>query len=581
MSSRRRLSVPRVLGGSVLLIVVAIGVVFFFQVRSAVGSLNDAGDQAELLKQQVIDGDVAGAQSTLASLRDATGDAASTSGGVLWDAAAKVPFVGDDVDTVRDVSQILDRVTADALPPIVDVADRVNLNAFSPRDGRVDLTAVKEIAPALSAAKASLTSARAELDSVGTDGLVGGLGGSVAALKSGIDSAVTAAEAGDTAARLLPSMLGDGGTRRYLLLVQNNAEVRATGGIPGSFALITAKNGKLTMGAQGGIRDLLPFDQDVVPMTKDEKTVFTDQFVRDLRNITQTPDFTRSAEIGRAMVAKGLGQDVDGVLSVDPVAMSYILGGTGPVTLPLDVQLGQTNAVELLLNTVYLRLPDEDQQDEAFQSAARAVFDAVSAGAGESRRTIAGLVRAANENRLMVWSSHDDEQEVIGTTGIAGTFPADGGASPNVGVYFGDATGSKLQYYFDFTPVATASRCLEGGRQEITVRTTLSSSVPDGLPIAVTGYSEPVGVMKLFGWMYAPFGGRFTDIRLGDEKVPITTATLDGRAETSVPITLTPGQTTTLVATMVTGPGQRGDGVLSTTPGIRTIDNDSVIRSAC
>ncbi len=36
------------------------------------------------------------------------------------------------------------------------------------------------------------------------------------------------------AVRLLPPMLGADGPREYLLLVQNNAEQRATGGIPGS-----------------------------------------------------------------------------------------------------------------------------------------------------------------------------------------------------------------------------------------------------------------------------------------------------------------------------------------------------------
>ena len=571
----------RVIGWSAVVLVFAVVGVFIVQLRSALGSLDEAGDEAGRLRTQVIDGDIAGARTTLDAMRDATGRAASTSDGVLWRAAAKLPLMGDDIDAVRSVSDVLDRVSTEALPPIVDVSDRLNANAFSPHDGKIDLDVVKEIAPAVSSAKAALTSARTELDAIGTDGLVGELGGSVTTLKDSIDSAVSAADAGDVAARLLPSMLGDEGTRRYLLIVQNNAEVRATGGIPGSFALITASRGKLTMGLQGGIKDLLPFGDDVVPLTTDEKTVFTPQLVRDIRNITQTPDFPRSAEIGRAMAAKGLDTEVDGVISVDPAAMSYILGGTGPVTVPPGVQLNQTNAVELLLNTIYLRLPDPVQQDEAFERAARGVFDAVTAGTGSSRAMISGLVRAADENRLMVWSSHREEQDLIGSTGISGAFPAGGGGSPHVGVYFGASSASKLQYYFDFAPDATATRCLEGGRQEITVRTTVTSSVPDGLPVAVTGGSEPPGVMDLFAWLYAPTGGRFTDIRLDDESVPITTAALAGRPETSVPITLEPGETRTLTATMVTGPDQRASGILSTTPGVRTTDNDTNIRTAC
>ena len=65
----------------------------------------------------------------------------------------------------------------------------------------------------------------------------------------------------------MPSMLGANGTRRYLLLVQNNAEIRPTGGIAGSFAILKADKGKLSMGKQGSIQDLLPFADPVLPMT--------------------------------------------------------------------------------------------------------------------------------------------------------------------------------------------------------------------------------------------------------------------------------------------------------------------------
>ncbi|TFB67457.1 DUF4012 domain-containing protein [Cryobacterium sp. Hz9] len=47
------------------------------------------------------------------------------------------------------------------------------------------------------------------------------------------------------AVQLLPAMLGADGQRSYLLLFQNNPEVRATGGLPGAFAEISTENVKL------------------------------------------------------------------------------------------------------------------------------------------------------------------------------------------------------------------------------------------------------------------------------------------------------------------------------------------------
>jgi hypothetical protein len=263
--------------------------------------------------------------------------------------------------------------------------------------------------------------------------------------------------------------------------------------------------------------------------------------------------------------------------------MSYILAGTGPVTLDSGVTLDQSTAAELLLNRVYLTVSDLQAQDDFYESAARTIFDVVKSGAAPSRPVIGGLVRAATENRLMLWSSHPEEQAAIAATGIAGGFPRDDGETPHVGVYFGDTTASKMEYYFDFTVLGTSRRCLAGGRQQITVTADVVSQAPTGLPRGVSSIDTdvPLSQMRLLAWLYAPSGGRFTDIRLDDDPQVVTTASLAGRAETSVPFTLDPGQRRRITATMISGPGQSGDPVLTTTPGVRTIRNDVAIPSAC
>src|SRR5439155_8327376 len=50
------------------------------------------------------------------------------------------------------------------------------------------------------------------------------------------------------AAKLGPAFFGADGDRTYLMVVQNNAESRATGGFIGSYALIRAHDGKLDVG---------------------------------------------------------------------------------------------------------------------------------------------------------------------------------------------------------------------------------------------------------------------------------------------------------------------------------------------
>ncbi|REK73737.1 DUF4012 domain-containing protein [Aeromicrobium endophyticum] len=564
-------------------VVVTLGlVVFTYQAVGAASDLRQAARQAAQLREQVVVGGD-GAKETLRGLRVSTSSAESRTDGLLWSLGSHLPVLGENVRAVRTTARALDLVAREALPPVVDVSTKVDLDVFSPRDGTIDLADVAAVAPAVARADTALTEARDALADVDPQSLLAPLRRPVGIIKQQVAGAQSAAAAGHVAARLMPTMLGGEGTRRYLLLIQNNAEVRASGGIAGSYAIVTAKNGRLSMGEQGSNLDLEPFDRGVLPMRPDEKTVFTDQLVKDLRDVNVTPDFPRSGEIARAMARQGLGVDVDGVLSVDPVAMSHVLAGTGPVTLDGNVTLDQDTAVDLLLNRVYLAVADPVAQDDFYASAARRVFDAVTQGSASSRPVVAGLVRAAEENRLMLWSRHPAEQAAIAPTGISGAFPGDAGPTPHVGVYFGDTTASKMEYYLDVTVRATSRRCLDGGRQLLTVSADVASDAPRRLPrgVSSTDARVPLSQMRLLTWLYAPHGGRFTDIRLDGEPQTITTAALGGRAETSVPLTLDPGERRRLTATMITGPGQVDDPVLTTTPGVRTIRNDVAVPSAC
>lgn len=575
---------PRRTVALVLAVIIgAVAVVFAVQAYRAASSLERAATQAEQLQTQIVAGDSRAARDTLGDLRRSTARAHDATDGPLWAASAKVPWIGHNVSAVRTVAATMDDVVNRALPPIVDVSDRLNANAFSPQDGKIDLATIQAISPAVSAADRSLTAARSRLNAIDPDELVGRLRTPVKTLREKVATAQTSAATADVAAQLMPRMLGAGGERRYLLLIQNNAEIRATGGIAGAFAVITADKGRVAVERTGSVRDLPPTAAPVVAMTDDEKTIFVDQLVTDIRDVNATPDFPRSAQIARAMADQQLGLDIDGVMSIDPVALSHVLAATGTVKVGDEITINSTNAVDVLLNGVYRTYPDGKQQDAVFATAAREIFDTVTSGSADPRKLIEGLSRSVSEKRLMLWSKRPREQLELAPTGIAGAFAGDEGASPHVGIYLGDAAGSKMEYYLDYGTAVTSKRCLEGGRQEITTTTKLTSDAPKGLPESITGNGTlaPKGDMRLFAWLYAPHGGRFTSITLDGAPQTITTARLDGRPETTVEVRLERGQSRTLSTTMISSPDQEADGVFSTTPGIRTSGGDVSVPSAC
>ena len=580
----------RITTGQVVLVVGAVLgvllVLFAFQASQASSSLRLASNQAEVLQNQIVSGDEAGAKVTLSGLQASTERARAKTKGPLWSIGAKVPYFGKNVSAVRTVAVVADDIATQAMPPLVNLSAQVNLNAFSPRDGKVDLATIRKIRPSVIAAADALTRANDKLSGIDSSSLLVPIRGPVSTIQYKIASAQSAAVTSRSAARLMPSMLGAKGTRRYLLLIQNNAEVRPTGGIAGSFAILKADKGKLSMGKQGSIQDLPPSDKPVLPMTADERSVFSADLVTDIRDVNITPDFPRSAEIARALVKKGLDVDVDGVISVDPIALSYILEGTGPVQLSDGTTLDQSNAVEVLLNAIYAAYQDNDKQDDVFQSAARKIFDVVKSGRGDSRTVISALVHAANENRLTMWSSHQAEQDEIAPTGLSGRVGGDDGNRPHIGVYLSDAASTKMEYYLDYTTVVRPGRCLSGDIQELSTTTELISNAPAGaatLSPYITGIGgfTPRGTMRITVRIYSPFDGGITGVRINGESQTVSAGRVGGRNVSTVTVTIKPGEQISVTATMISGRGQGGDGVFSTTPGVQPTLNDVRVNSAC
>jgi hypothetical protein len=571
---------------AIIVILALLVLVFLWQAHRATSSLRLAAKQAQVLQNQIVAGDDASAAVTLKSLTASAHSAKVHTDGPLWDVGAKVPFLGKNVSAVHTVAQVIDNIATDALPPVVALSKEINLNTFSPHDGKIDLKAISKIAPSVATASKALDSAQKQLNGIKADSLLVPLRGPVQTVQFNVDNAQSAAYSSNLAARLLPKMLGGSGTRHYLLLIQNNAEVRSTGGISGSYAILKAKGGKLSMGFQGSIQDLKPFAKPVTKMTKDEASVFPPTLVTDIRDANATPDFSRTGQITAAMAEKGLGQHVDGVISVDPVAMSYILAGTGPVKVGPGAYINQNNAVQILLNTVYLVTPNPVVQDNVFKAAARNIFNVVKSGKGDSHLVISGLVKAAEENRLMIWSAHADEEKQIAPSGVSGAFSKNGGATPHIGMYIGDAASTKMEYYLDYTTRVVANRCLAGNIQQFTTSTDITSSAPTNaaeLPETVTGsgHFTPRGTMRLILRYVAPFGGGFTDVQLDGTRQTVYADKLDGRNVTKVFVTLKPGQTRTVTTTLISGKGQGKSGVFSTTPGVQTNENDVPIPTAC
>lgn len=136
--------------------------------------------------------------------------------------------------------------------------------------------------------------------------------------------------------RLAPAVadsLGMNGPRTYLVLVQNNHELRATGGFISAVGKVTVENGELR---ELDFIDSYVFFQETLeygPAPKPMQQYMNVQLLL-LRDANWSPDLPTTAKLVQSLFAQQTGIRVNGVIAVDLHAADLLVDALGPLELP-------------------------------------------------------------------------------------------------------------------------------------------------------------------------------------------------------------------------------------------------------
>lgn len=200
------------------------------------------------------------------------------------------------------------------------------------------LTALDQAQPSVVKIRADLQLAQKGASQVDVAVIPTGQQATFLKARDAIASALAGLDEFDRLVPVLHDVLGGNGTRTYLIEQVNPAELRAGGGFIGTYSLIRADNGTLTLIRSGDAYDLanprpLPGQPGFIPQPDPYREVIPDiswSFVDS--NIF--PDFPSSARAAMGFAQPRLGISVDGVVSVDYYTVAKMLDLTGPLTLP-------------------------------------------------------------------------------------------------------------------------------------------------------------------------------------------------------------------------------------------------------
>jgi len=554
----------------VLLLVIALALLMAVQARQANRHLKAAVADSAQLRAQVLAGDEAAVRSTVAAIGTNTAQARDALAGPQWALAAHLPWVGTNAEALQTVTEVSDDLSHMALPELTSAAEVLRPDDLKPQDGRVALEPIRKVRPYVQRSAASTATADDRLAGIHPDDLLPPLrsrfvdaAAKVAALRATMDAAARAT-------RVLPSVLGADGPRSYLLLVQNNSEPRALGGIAGSVIELRASHGRIELLRQVSGESFGDFGKPVLKLSKGERALYGTQLGRFMQNVTGTPDFPRTTELATEMWTREHGKRVDGVASIDPAALSALLRATGPVQMKSGQRLTEANAAQVFLNDVYLDLPNNEQQDAFFGKAASAIFDHFIDSAVEILTAVDVLTEATDQGRFMFWSNHQEEQRVLAGTRVSGELERAG--PPEVGVYLHDRTQSKIGWYEDMD-VDVSHACSDTDPGQLTVSVSVTSNAPsdaaDTLPIYVTGTGEiaPRGRIASQLYVYAPPGSKITAFRPTKGPKRADLATHDGLQAATWPLELAPGESITAEYDIESRKESLAEATVRTTPG--------------
>lgn len=192
---------------------------------------------------------------------------------------------------------------------------------------------VHQLGESLQTALPLLNNARENLDSISIEIIPQEFRSKATTAVGLLDHVIEGVESSETATAVLEDILGRVSPRRFLLVFQNNTEIRPTGGFMGSFAEVNTDDGAVTglwmPGAgsyelQGSLRATL------VPPAPLQ--LITDHW--QFHDSNWFPDFPTSAKKIMWFYEKAGGPTVDGVIALTTSVVEKILEATGPIDMP-------------------------------------------------------------------------------------------------------------------------------------------------------------------------------------------------------------------------------------------------------
>ena len=343
------------------------------------------------------------------------------------------------------------------------------------------------------------------------------------------------------------SLLGAESPKTYLVLLQNNMELRPAGGFIGSFALVSFDGGRLV---DISVSDVYSADGQLKGYVEPPAPIrdYLGEASWFLRDSNWDPDFPTSAKRAEWFLDKEINKAVDGVIAVDLELVKNILKETGPVYLAdFSQEINSSNLYERTQYEVESEFFPGSHKKATFLTAlTRELLRIVSeAKSGDYIKVAKAFYTGLEERSVQAYIHSPSAQQALSRLGWDGSAAIPvcesqgcywdwmGLVEANVGVnkanYFIER---KMHLSVEIDPTAISRKL------DVTILNNANPGLGEG--------GRYKGYFRVMAPAYSEFGSVLVSEGSSPERITPEVSVVGGRKEAGVLVEITPGASKTI-----------------------------------
>lgn len=504
--------------------IIIIGLLIFRLGTDAKSMLSEANTLKTDLKAVmtgVKERDVESAQNATLKLDNTVRKLDRTLSSPVWKAVSHAPFAGKYVKSVNTLVSVAEDASDNILKPALDVMDEYPLEVLKVGDGfsvstiNAYLNLLEDIEPRIESMTTKMQTVKLPL----------GKTEMLSEYTQMLTKLTAAYKENGEYLPLFRAFLGDGSDKLYLLAAQNSAEIRASGGFPGSMGTIRIEDGVLTIDDFKTVYDMISVNPPTEAHITDTEYLLFSGSLDYARDACYIPDFERVGEIWALAYESKNDEHIDGVISLTPVIIQKVLAYTGAVTLSDGTELNGDNATQMLQKDLYYKYLSNNSSYKVSNA-----YDYVDSLFAETAKIVMGkLVDDFDINRIadyskiftdggkdrtiLMWMEDETAESYVKAAGCSGALNDDP-SNPEAGVFFSGANGSKLGWFVSLdTQIGDDVTINDDGSRTYDVTVTVSNDITRDDMYRAGNYiiGNYNGQVESYLHLFAPAGGTISD----------------------------------------------------------------------